>query len=78
MTHITTECNEWLEECLKVFPKLKRRDIVCNYKKMSKRILEMVKGRVSVTRDLDPEMLLLKDVVRTKTKKKIHGNLSFP
>lgn len=71
------ECERWLKECKKAFPKLRRYAITCKYTKVPKNILGRIKGKIAIKRELDPEKLLLYGRTEAKTKRKIGGNFEI-
>ncbi len=64
------ECENWLKECIKTFPKLKKYSIICNYKRISSKSLGRVKGTVQTQRTIDPESLLLEGEAKIRIKRK--------
>jgi uncharacterized protein YggL (DUF469 family) len=64
------ECIEWLEECRKAFPKIKRYKIFCDYAKISNKALGRVEGSIQMQRLIDPESLLLNGKAKMKIKRK--------
>ncbi|MFH1127293.1 MAG: hypothetical protein V1718_04255 [archaeon] len=54
------ECNTWLKECMDAFSKLKNYRITAEYAKMSPETLYITHGSSRITRDIDPETVLLK------------------
>lgn len=60
------ELNEWLKECLHVFPSLKKMKIGCLYKKLPKNTLGRVKGKVIIKNEINAEALLLEGKVKKK------------
>lgn len=55
------------------FPRLKRHSIICQYARTPKNILGRVHGKISVTRDVDPEAVLLEGRSSTVVKRKADG-----
>lgn len=53
------ECEEWLKECLLVFPEIKRKKPEIDYKNISSKKLGYVSARLEKKLDFDPEALLL-------------------
>lgn len=53
------ECKEWLNECLLVFPEIKRKKIDINYKKIASKKLGFVSAKIERKLDFNPEALLL-------------------
>jgi len=53
------ECMEWLLEARKVFPKLDKKTILTEYKKMSSGKLGFVRAKIVQELDFNPESLLL-------------------
>lgn len=72
-TDYAEECEEWLQDCFKVFSKVKRKriDILCGYKKMSDKMLGRIRCKIDVHREIDPESLLLKGVANAKLKRNV-------
>lgn len=72
------ECEEWLEECLNVFPKVRRRyHVTCIYAKTPEGTLGRIRGEVTVRREVDPESLLLYGKAMPKIRRKISGDLEI-
>ena len=63
------ELEQWLKECMQVFPSLKRIKIECKYKKLPKNTLGRVKGKVLMKREIDIEALLIEGKVKAKIKR---------
>ncbi|HIH31586.1 TPA: hypothetical protein HA235_02665 [Candidatus Woesearchaeota archaeon] len=63
------ECNEWMKECLLVFPELKRKKLKISYKKISPKTLGYVSANIEKKLDFDPEALLLGEETQIKEKK---------
>ena len=53
------ECKDWLNETLEVFPKLKRKSIEADYKKMPRKKLGFVSAKIENKLDFDAEALIL-------------------
>ena len=60
----------WLSECRRVFPKLKRYTITCEYAKTPKNCLGRAKGVVHVKKDIDAEALLLDGEAKVRIKRR--------
>ena len=63
------ECEEWLKECLLVFPEIKRKKISIDYKEIKSKKLGYVSARIERKVDFDPEALLLGEDTRINEKK---------
>lgn len=63
------ECEEWLKECLLVFPEIKRKKIGIDYKEISSKKLGYVSAKIKRKLDFNPEALLLGEKVPIKEKK---------
>lgn len=63
------ECEEWLKECLLVFPEIKRRKIYIDYKEVSSKKLGYVSAKIEKKLDFNPESLLLGEETPVKEKK---------
>lgn len=71
------ECTQWLEECRKVFPKLKRYKITCTYTKILGNILGRARGKISLKRDVDPVALLLEGLSKAKIRRKFNREVKI-
>lgn len=65
------ECSEWLSECMKVFPKLKKYVITAGYSRAPQKVLARVKVRITRFKDIDVEALLLRGESKTKVTRKL-------
>jgi len=65
------ECMEWLLDVRGVFPKLDKKTILTEYKKMSNKKLGYVSAKIEQKLDFNPESLLLGEptIMRRKIKK---------
>ncbi|MCG2718399.1 MAG: hypothetical protein L6408_06155 [Nanoarchaeota archaeon] len=63
------ECMLWLDEIRQPFPKLDKKVILAEYKKMSKKSLGFVKAKIEQKIDFDPEALLLGKNPKIKKKR---------
>jgi len=63
------ECEEWLKECLLVFPEIKRKKICISYKEISSKKLGYVSAKIEKKLDFNPEALLLGEDSHIKEKK---------
>jgi hypothetical protein len=68
---VKSECSQWLEECIWVFPRMKRYNIECDYNKLPDKALGRVKTKIQIKKTINPEMLLLEGRSETKIKRKI-------
>lgn len=66
----TNELKEWMNECLLVFPEIKRKKIEINYKKITSKRLGYVSAKIEKSLDFNPEDLLLGKNNSIKEKKK--------
>jgi len=53
------ECARWLNEVRDIFPKLRKKIILANYKKISKKSLGYVKTKIEERINFNPEALIL-------------------
>nr|MDO8082673.1 hypothetical protein [Candidatus Freyarchaeota archaeon] len=67
------ECSEWIDECLKVFPKLGKYVITARYYRMSKKMLSRIKMYTLSSKDIDVEALLLRGESKSETKVELRG-----
>jgi len=63
------ELEEWMKECMNVFPSLKGIKIECKYRKLPKNTLGRIKGKVFMKRDIDVETLLIEGKAKVKIKR---------
>lgn len=66
------ECSEWLDECLKVFPKLEKYVVTARYCRMSKKLLSRIKIS-TLSMDIDVEALLLRGKRKSESGLKLRG-----
>lgn len=64
------EHKEWLNEAREVFPKLDKKVILAEYKKMSAKKLGFVRAKIEKSLDFDAEAFILGNDTRIKTKVK--------
>src|SRR3989338_5452874 len=64
-----SECKEWLEEVREVFPELKRKRIVADYRSMSHKKLGFVSAKIEKTMNFDADALLLGEDTTVRHKK---------
>jgi len=64
------ELEEWSNECLSVFPEIKRKKIAISYKKITAKRLGYVSAKIEKEIDFDAEALLLGEDINIKEKKK--------
>lgn len=64
------ECKGWLDECMEVFPEIRRKKIEIGYKKIASKRLGYVSAKIEKTVDFDPEALLLGEETKIKQGKK--------
>ena len=64
-----SECEEWLKECLLIFPEIKRKKICIDYKEISSKKLGYVSAKIEKKLDFNPEALLLGEETPIKEKK---------
>lgn len=53
------ECTAWLNEVREIFPKLNRKIISADYKKIARKSLGYVKTKIEQKFNFDPESLIL-------------------
>ena len=63
------ECEEWLKECLLVFPETKRKKICIDYKEIASKKLGYVTAKIEKKLEFNPEALLLGEETSIKEKK---------
>jgi len=61
---------EWLDECLTVFPEIRRKKINIDYKKINSKRLGYVSAKIERELNFDAEALLLGEDTNVKEKKK--------
>ena len=66
------ECSEWLNECLKVFPKLGKNVVTARYYRLPKKVVSRIKMYSLGLKGIDVEALLL----RGESKKDVKVDLS--
>ena len=71
------ETTKWLNECIKVFPKIKKHDIRCEYSKLPKNVLGRVKISYVEEKDIDAKALLLDGKRKIKIKRKTDDNFKI-
>lgn len=62
------ECSEWLNECLKVFPKLGKNVVTARYYRLPKKVLSRIKMYSLGLKGIDVEALLLRGESKTDIK----------
>lgn len=65
---MNNECMEWLNEVRDVFPRLNKKIILAEYKKMSNKKLGLIKAKVWQKLDVDSEALLLGKNVKVRSR----------
>ncbi len=67
------ECMDWLNECMKAFPNLKKYTIACGYAKTPEHIMGRLHSSVAINREVNAEEVLLGGksavIVREETSK---------
>lgn len=70
------ECSEWVNECLKVFPKLGKYVVTARYYRLSKKLLSRIRMN-TLNVDIDVEDLLLRGESKSEPKIALRGFLEI-
>lgn len=72
-----SECEEWLKECLLVFPEIKRKKLSIDYKEHLSKKLGCVSAKIEKKLDFNPEALLLGEETTISEKKSKPGEFKI-